>query len=117
MKYKAAETIRKCHTIQRSTHLANQCAKRGKINEIDIELEPNVEKDDVNEENSDDKSSIFSESSKYRENINITFDIMDSYSHLEHLRSRKLDLLKIQDEKLMKTKKTEGKVIKLEVPV
>ncbi|MBW0540456.1 hypothetical protein O181_080171 [Austropuccinia psidii MF-1] len=36
VKYKSADIIRKCHICQRTTHLANTCPKRGKINEIDI---------------------------------------------------------------------------------
>ncbi|MBW0555943.1 hypothetical protein O181_095658 [Austropuccinia psidii MF-1] len=65
VKYKSADIIRKCHICQRKTHLANSCPKRGKINQIDIEKELDVEKDDhIIEENSDDKSSIFSESSE-----------------------------------------------------
>ncbi|MBW0546160.1 hypothetical protein O181_085875 [Austropuccinia psidii MF-1] len=59
VKYKYADIIRKCHICQRATQLANKYSKRGKINEIDIETEPDVEKDDNTiEENSDDKSSI-----------------------------------------------------------
>ncbi|MBW0533091.1 hypothetical protein O181_072806 [Austropuccinia psidii MF-1] len=81
LKYKSADTMRKCHIFQSTTHLSNTCPKRGKINEINIEKEPYVEKDDVIEEKSDDKSSIFSESSKDIENINATFDIMESSSH------------------------------------
>ncbi|MBW0504868.1 hypothetical protein O181_044583 [Austropuccinia psidii MF-1] len=83
MKYKSADIIRKCHICQSTTHLANTCPREGKINEIDIEKEPDVEKDDnIIEENSDDKSSMVSESSKDIENISATFDIMESYSHL-----------------------------------
>ncbi|MBW0528475.1 hypothetical protein O181_068190 [Austropuccinia psidii MF-1] len=63
-KYKSIDTVRKCHICQSTTHLANTCPKRGKINEIDIEKEPDIEKDDIIEDNSDDKTSIFSESSK-----------------------------------------------------
>ncbi|MBW0592688.1 hypothetical protein O181_132403 [Austropuccinia psidii MF-1] len=82
VKYKSADIIRKCHIFQRTTHLANTCPKRGKMNEIDIEKEPDVEKDDnMIEENSDYKSSVFSEPSKDIENINATLDIMESYSH------------------------------------
>ncbi|MBW0529891.1 hypothetical protein O181_069606 [Austropuccinia psidii MF-1] len=81
----------------------------GKINQINIEREPNVEKDDVIEENLDDKSSIFSENSKYIENINATFDIMESYSHLPQLSNSRLALSKIQDAQLMKTKPNRGK--------
>ncbi|MBW0518271.1 hypothetical protein O181_057986 [Austropuccinia psidii MF-1] len=73
VKYKSADIIIKCHVFQSITHLANTCLKRGIINEIDIEKEPDVEKDDHTiEENSDDKSSIFSKSSKYIEIINAT---------------------------------------------
>ncbi|MBW0563927.1 hypothetical protein O181_103642 [Austropuccinia psidii MF-1] len=69
-----------------------------------MEKEPDVEKDDIIEENSDDKSSIFSESSNDIENINATFDIMESYSHLPQLSNGQLDLSKIQDAQLMQTK-------------
>ncbi|MBW0557477.1 hypothetical protein O181_097192 [Austropuccinia psidii MF-1] len=108
-KYKSADTVRKCHICQSTTHLANTCPKRGKINEIDIEKEPDVEKDDIVEDNSDDKSSIFSESSKDIENINSTFDIMESYSHLPQLNNGQLDLSKVQDAQLMKAKPNRGK--------
>ncbi|MBW0551825.1 hypothetical protein O181_091540 [Austropuccinia psidii MF-1] len=109
MKYKSADIIRKCHICQSTTHLANTCPRKGKINEIDIEKEPDVEKDDnIIEENSDDKSSTFSEFSKDIENINSTFDVMESYSHLPQLSNGQLDLSKIQDEQLMKTKPNRG---------
>ncbi|MBW0530220.1 hypothetical protein O181_069935 [Austropuccinia psidii MF-1] len=56
VKSKSADIIRKCHICQSTTHLASTCAKRGKIIEIDIEKEPDVEKEDnIIEENSDDK--------------------------------------------------------------
>ncbi|MBW0510498.1 hypothetical protein O181_050213 [Austropuccinia psidii MF-1] len=110
MKYRSAAIIRKCHICQITTHLANTFPKRGKINEIDIEKEPDVEKDDnIIEENSYDESSIFSESSKDIENINSTFDIMESYSHLPQLSNGQLDLSKIQDAQLMNTKANRGK--------
>ncbi|MBW0585034.1 hypothetical protein O181_124749 [Austropuccinia psidii MF-1] len=53
VKYKSEDTVRKLHICQSTTHLANTCSKRGKINEIDIEKEPDVEKDDIIEDNSD----------------------------------------------------------------
>ncbi|MBW0552509.1 hypothetical protein O181_092224 [Austropuccinia psidii MF-1] len=110
VKYKSADIIRKCHICQSTTHLANTCPKRGKINEIDIEKEPDVEKyNNLIEENSDDKSSIFSESLKDIENINSTFDIMEFYSHLPQLSNGQHDLSKIQDSQLMKTKPNRGK--------
>ncbi|MBW0554333.1 hypothetical protein O181_094048 [Austropuccinia psidii MF-1] len=74
MKYKSEDIIRKCHICQSTTHLANACCRKGKINELDIEKELNVEKDD-DVENSDDKSSIFSESLKDIENIAATIEI------------------------------------------
>ncbi|MBW0517865.1 hypothetical protein O181_057580 [Austropuccinia psidii MF-1] len=109
VKYKPAYIIRKCHICQSATHLANTCPKRGEINGIDIEKEPDVEQDNNIEENSDDKSSIFSESSKHIENINFTFDIMESYFHLQQLSNGQLDLSKIQDSQLMKTEPNRGK--------
>ncbi|MBW0478699.1 hypothetical protein O181_018414 [Austropuccinia psidii MF-1] len=110
MKYKSADIIRKCHIFQRTIHLANSYPRKGEINEIDIEREPYVEKDyEVIEENSDDKSSIFSESSKDIENINATLDIMELYSHLPQLSNGQLYLSKFQDAQLMKTKPNRGK--------
>ncbi|MBW0536144.1 hypothetical protein O181_075859 [Austropuccinia psidii MF-1] len=108
-KYKSEYTVTKCHICQSTTHLAKTCPERGKINEINIEKEPDVGKDDIIEDNSDDKSSIFSESKKAIENINSTFDIMESYSHLPQLSNGQLDLSKVQDAQLMKTKPNRGK--------
>ncbi|MBW0467090.1 hypothetical protein O181_006805 [Austropuccinia psidii MF-1] len=54
MKYKSAVIIRKCNICQSTTHLTNACPRKGKINEIYIEKEPDVEKDD-DVENSDVK--------------------------------------------------------------
>ncbi|MBW0540162.1 hypothetical protein O181_079877 [Austropuccinia psidii MF-1] len=86
-------------------------SKKGEINEINIEKEPDVETyDNIIEENSDDKLSIFSESSNDIENINATFDIMESYSHLPQLSNVQFDLSKVQDAQLMKAKPNRGKV-------
>ncbi|MBW0520954.1 hypothetical protein O181_060669 [Austropuccinia psidii MF-1] len=104
MKYKSADIIRKCHICQRTTHLANACPKRAKINEIDIEKD-----DNIIGEIPDDKSSIFWESSIDIKKINATFEIMKSYSHLPQLSNGQLDLSKIQDAQLMKTKSNRGK--------
>ncbi|MBW0504614.1 hypothetical protein O181_044329 [Austropuccinia psidii MF-1] len=112
MKYKSEDKISKCPICQSTTHLANTCPKRGKINEIDIEKYENIIG-----ENSDDKSLIFSEFSKYIENINATFEIMESYSHLPQLSNGQLDLSKFQDAQLMKTKPNRGKFIQLVTPV
>ncbi|MBW0501009.1 hypothetical protein O181_040724 [Austropuccinia psidii MF-1] len=109
IKYKSSDVMRKCHIFQSTTHLANKCTKKGKINEIYIEKEPDVEKAEVNEDHSDDKSSIFSEDSKDIENINATFDIMEAYSHLTQLSNGKLDLSRIQDAQTMKRKSKRGK--------
>ncbi|MBW0543613.1 hypothetical protein O181_083328 [Austropuccinia psidii MF-1] len=46
VKYKSADIIRKCHICQSTTHLANTCQRRGKINEIYIGKQPDVEKED-----------------------------------------------------------------------
>ncbi|MBW0504015.1 hypothetical protein O181_043730 [Austropuccinia psidii MF-1] len=54
IKYKSADVIRKCHICQSTTHLANAFPRKGKINDIGIKKEPDIEKDDVIEDNSDD---------------------------------------------------------------
>ncbi|MBW0543692.1 hypothetical protein O181_083407 [Austropuccinia psidii MF-1] len=43
-KYKSADTVRNCYICQSTTHLANTCPKRGKINEIHIKKEPDFQK-------------------------------------------------------------------------
>ncbi|MBW0500325.1 hypothetical protein O181_040040 [Austropuccinia psidii MF-1] len=58
--YKSADGMGKCHICQSTTKSANICPKKGRINEIDIEKEPDVEKNDLIKDNSDHKSSIFS---------------------------------------------------------
>ncbi|MBW0512380.1 hypothetical protein O181_052095 [Austropuccinia psidii MF-1] len=60
IKYRSADAVRKLHIFQSTTHLATAGPSKGEINEFDIEKEPDVEKDDLIEDNSDDKSSIFS---------------------------------------------------------
>ncbi|MBW0490503.1 hypothetical protein O181_030218 [Austropuccinia psidii MF-1] len=104
VKYKSADKVRKCHIFQSTTHLVNTCPKRGKISEIYIEKEPDVKKDDIIEDCSDDQSSIFSESSKDIENINATFDIKESYFHFSQLNNGQLELSKAQDSQIMQTK-------------
>ncbi|MBW0501698.1 hypothetical protein O181_041413 [Austropuccinia psidii MF-1] len=91
-------------SIANFINIEYKSADKGKSNEIDIENEPYVERDEVNEDNSDHNSSIFSEYSKDIENINSTCDIMESYSHLPQLRNDHLDLARIEDEQLMKAK-------------
>ncbi|MBW0540945.1 hypothetical protein O181_080660 [Austropuccinia psidii MF-1] len=51
VKCKYADSVRKCHICQRTSHLANKCLKRGEINEIDIEKQPDVEKDYILQDN------------------------------------------------------------------
>ncbi|MBW0510294.1 hypothetical protein O181_050009 [Austropuccinia psidii MF-1] len=108
MEYKSADVIRKCHICKSTTHLSNKFPRKGKINESENEKKPDVKKYDVNEENSDYKSSIFSESSDIQ-NINVTFDIMEAYSYLPQSSNSQLDFSKIQDSQLMKTKPNRGK--------
>ncbi|MBW0536843.1 hypothetical protein O181_076558 [Austropuccinia psidii MF-1] len=55
IKYKSADIISTCHICQSTTHLANKCPKKGNRNKIDIEKEPDAERDDnLIEENSED---------------------------------------------------------------
>ncbi|MBW0528734.1 hypothetical protein O181_068449 [Austropuccinia psidii MF-1] len=109
MKYKYAHIIRKCHICQSTTHIDGAYPKKRKINEINIEKEPDVEKDD-DVKTSDDKSSIFPESSKDKEDVNSTFHIMESYSHFPQFNNGQLDLLKIQEAQPMKSKPNRGSV-------
>ncbi|MBW0475228.1 hypothetical protein O181_014943 [Austropuccinia psidii MF-1] len=94
IRYKSEDKIIKCHNLQCTKEFSDTCPKRGKINEIDLEKEPDVAKDDIKGENSDDKSSIFYESSKHIENINVTYEVMEYYSPLPQLRISQPDLSK-----------------------
>ncbi|MBW0552907.1 hypothetical protein O181_092622, partial [Austropuccinia psidii MF-1] len=49
IKHKSADAMRKCHIYESTTHLANTCPKKGKVKEIDIKKEPDVEKDETRE--------------------------------------------------------------------
>ncbi|MBW0493069.1 hypothetical protein O181_032784 [Austropuccinia psidii MF-1] len=51
IKYKSADVMRKCHICQSTTNLANTCPKKGKITEIDIEKEHDVERYEVHADN------------------------------------------------------------------
>ncbi|MBW0584837.1 hypothetical protein O181_124552 [Austropuccinia psidii MF-1] len=105
MEYISADIIRECHNCQSTSNLATSCPRKGKLNENDIEKGPDFGKfGEVIEENSDDKSSIFYEYSNDEENINVTFEIMESYFHLLQFSNGQLDLSKIQDAQLMKTR-------------
>ncbi|MBW0541553.1 hypothetical protein O181_081268 [Austropuccinia psidii MF-1] len=115
--YKSADSMRQFHVCQSTTHLTITCPKKGEINEIYIEKEPDIEKDELNKDNPDYKSSVFSESPKDIENINPTFDIMESYSCSPQLSNGQLDLSRIQDVQIIKTKPTEEKPIQLVTPV
>ncbi|MBW0481852.1 hypothetical protein O181_021567 [Austropuccinia psidii MF-1] len=80
-------------------------------------IEINIEKDDIAEENSDDKSLIFSEYSKDIENIHSTFDIIESCSHLPQSSNNQPAFSNVQDAQLMKTNPNRGKGYKLETPL
>ncbi|MBW0546127.1 hypothetical protein O181_085842 [Austropuccinia psidii MF-1] len=60
-------------------------SKKGEINETNIEKESVYETDAVSEQTLDDISSIFFKYSKDLEKINVTFEMIESYSHLPQL--------------------------------
>ncbi|MBW0551194.1 hypothetical protein O181_090909 [Austropuccinia psidii MF-1] len=74
----------KCHKCGSTSHLANTCPKKTRINEIEIEQDDTKEKNDVPVHESDSEPS---EEEKFPdelsvENINVSFEVTEVHTHL-----------------------------------
>ncbi|MBW0513428.1 hypothetical protein O181_053143 [Austropuccinia psidii MF-1] len=100
---------RKFHKCGSIEHLANNCLKKGKINEI-VETEDHSDKEDESECEKDTEESEASESDEINiinsqiNNINLTFDVLDVNSNLPQVGTSDTSLTNIQDAKLYRTK-------------
>ncbi|MBW0507854.1 hypothetical protein O181_047569 [Austropuccinia psidii MF-1] len=104
---------RKCHKCGGIGHLANNCLKKAKINQI-------VKKDDHNdkeEESDSEKDTEESETSKSDEiditnaqinNIDLIYEVLDVNSNLPQVGTSGTSLTNIQDSKLYRTKPANG---------
>ncbi|MBW0514902.1 hypothetical protein O181_054617 [Austropuccinia psidii MF-1] len=101
----------KCHKCGITSHLANTCPKKTRINDIEIEKDDTKEIDDVSvherysepseEEELPDELSI--------ENINVSFEVTEVNTHLPHYSDECMDLIHVQDVKMQKSKPARGK--------
>ncbi|MBW0592150.1 hypothetical protein O181_131865 [Austropuccinia psidii MF-1] len=101
----------KCHNSGSTSHLANTCAKKTRINEIEME------KDDTKETNDVPVHEIDSEPSEEEElpdelsieNIIVSFEVTEVHSHLPQYSDKCMDLIHVQDSKMQKPKPARGK--------
>ncbi|MBW0509726.1 hypothetical protein O181_049441 [Austropuccinia psidii MF-1] len=101
----------KCHKCGNTSHFANTCPKKTRINEIEIEKDDTKETNDVpvherdsepsEEEELPDELSI--------ENINVSFEVTEVHTHLPQYSDECMDLIHVQDAKMQKTKAAGGK--------
>ncbi|MBW0509990.1 hypothetical protein O181_049705 [Austropuccinia psidii MF-1] len=102
----------KCHKCGSTSHVANTCCKKTRINEIEIDKvedtkETNIvslhdsDSDPSKEEEVPDELSI--------ENINVSFEVTEVHTHLPQYSDECMDLIHVKDAKMQKTKPSRGK--------
>ncbi|MBW0516651.1 hypothetical protein O181_056366 [Austropuccinia psidii MF-1] len=106
----------KCHNCESTSHLANTCPTKTRINEIEIEKHDTKDTNDVPVHESDSESS---EEEKLPdelriENINISFELTEVHTHLPQYSDKCIDLIHVQDAKMQKPNQPEVKFIKLD---
>ncbi|MBW0527527.1 hypothetical protein O181_067242 [Austropuccinia psidii MF-1] len=102
----------KCHKCGSTSHLANTCPKKTRINEIEIEQEDNTkEANDVSLHESDSETSEEEELTDKLsiEKINVCFEVTEVHTHLPKYSDECMDLIHAQDAKVKKTKPARGK--------
>ncbi|MBW0510975.1 hypothetical protein O181_050690 [Austropuccinia psidii MF-1] len=101
----------KCHNCGITSHLANTCSKKTRINEIEIEKDDTKEKKDVPVHESDSEPSEEEElpDELSIENINVSFEVTEVHTHLPQYSDECMDLIHVQDAKMQKIKPDRGK--------
>ncbi|MBW0524582.1 hypothetical protein O181_064297 [Austropuccinia psidii MF-1] len=102
----------KCHKCGSTSHLANTCPKKTRINEIEIDkVEDTKEKNNVSLHDSDSEPSGEEEvpDELSIENINFSFEITEVHTHLPQYINECMDLIHVKDAKMQKTKPSRGK--------
>ncbi|MBW0565309.1 hypothetical protein O181_105024 [Austropuccinia psidii MF-1] len=96
----------KCHKCGSTSHLANTCPKKTRINEIEIEKDDTKETNDVHVHESDSEPSEEEELPDELgiENINVSFEVMEVHTQLPQYSDEYMDLIHIQDAKIQKPK-------------
>ncbi|MBW0529286.1 hypothetical protein O181_069001 [Austropuccinia psidii MF-1] len=99
----------KCHKFRRTSHLANTCTKKTKIDEFQV-----IEEAQCTEEKEEsDLDSEVSEDTPVEdypiENIAAFFEVTEVHTHLPQYREDCQNLINIQDARMCKTKPDRGK--------
>ncbi|MBW0531953.1 hypothetical protein O181_071668 [Austropuccinia psidii MF-1] len=94
-----------------TSHLANNCPKKTRINEIEIEKDDTKETNDFPVHESDFEPSEEEElpDELSIENINVSFEVTEVHIHLPQYSDQCMDLIHVQDAKIQKTKPERGK--------
>ncbi|MBW0525232.1 hypothetical protein O181_064947 [Austropuccinia psidii MF-1] len=103
----------KCHICGGIGHLANNCLKKAKINEI-VETEDHNDKEEESDSEKDTEESETSESDEINiinakiNNIDLIYEVLDVNSNLPQVGTSDTSLTNIQDPKLYRTKPAKG---------
>ncbi|MBW0579551.1 hypothetical protein O181_119266 [Austropuccinia psidii MF-1] len=101
--------VLKCHKCGSTSHLANTCTKKTKINEVQVieEIQCTEEKEES------DQDSAVSEDIPVEdypiENITAFFEVTEVHTHLPQYSEDCCNLINIQDARMCKTKPARGK--------
>ncbi|MBW0508126.1 hypothetical protein O181_047841 [Austropuccinia psidii MF-1] len=101
----------KCHKFGSTSHLANTCPKKTRINEMEIEKDDTKETKDVSVHKIDYEPSEEEElqDDLKIENINVSFEFTEVHIHLPQYSDDCMDLIHVQDAKMQKAKPARGK--------
>ncbi|MBW0512571.1 hypothetical protein O181_052286 [Austropuccinia psidii MF-1] len=101
----------KFHKCGSTSHLANTCPKKTRINEIEIDkFEDTKEKNNVSLHDSDSEPSEEEEVADELsiENLNFSFEVTEVHTHLPQYSDECMDIIHVQDAKIQKTKPARG---------
>ncbi|MBW0563642.1 hypothetical protein O181_103357, partial [Austropuccinia psidii MF-1] len=105
---------RKCHKCGGIGHLANNCLKKAKINEI-VETEKHNDKEEEPDSEKETEESETSESDEINRinaqitNISILYEVLDVNSNLPQVGTSDTNLKNVQDSKMYRTKPAKGR--------
>ncbi|MBW0516458.1 hypothetical protein O181_056173 [Austropuccinia psidii MF-1] len=105
------KALLKCHKCGCTSHLADTCPKKTRINEIKIEKDDTKETNDFPVHESDSEPSEEEElpDELSIENINVSFEVTEVYKHLPQYSDECMDHTHVQDAKMQKAKPARDK--------
>ncbi|MBW0589345.1 hypothetical protein O181_129060 [Austropuccinia psidii MF-1] len=101
----------KFHKCLSTSHLANTCPKKTRINEIEIQKDDTKETKDVSVYESGSEPSEEEElpDELSLENISVSFEVTEVNTHLPQYSDECMDFIHVQDAKMQKTMPARGK--------